>query len=107
MRLNQKEVALVRDGSHVESSIEFSPGHSLSYLLEGSPVAESVSATFNGHAIRVTIPMQQLTKWAESEQVGIETLSQAGVSLLIEKDFQCLHRNADSEPDAYPRPLIS
>ena len=107
LRLNQKEVALVRDGGHVESSIAFAPDCSLSYLLEGSPAAESTSVTFDGGAIRVTIPMQQLTQWVESDQVGIEAQSQFGVGLLIEKDFQCLHRSVDQEPDAFPRPLMS
>jgi hypothetical protein len=57
LRLTQKEVALVRDGGLVESLIEFAPGRSLVYLLEGSPNAETMSATFDGRAIRVTIPM--------------------------------------------------
>ena len=51
--------------------------------------------------------MQQLTQWVESDQVGIEAQSQFGVGLLIEKDFQCLHRSAEQEPDAFPRPLMS
>jgi hypothetical protein len=85
LRLNQKEVGVVRDGGHVESSIAFAPDCSLSYLLERSPAAESTSATFDGRAIRVTIPMQQLTEWVESDQVGIEAQSQFGVGLLIEK----------------------
>jgi hypothetical protein len=107
LRLNQKEVALVRNGSHLESSIEFAHGCLLSYLLESSPCAKSVSATFDGRAIRVTVPIRQLTEWAESDQVGIEARSQAGVDVLIEKDFQCLHRPVDQEPDAFPRPLRS
>jgi hypothetical protein len=107
LRLNQAEVALVRDGGHVESSIEFAPGCSLSYLLEGSPGAEPLSANFDGRAIRVTVPMRQLKEWAENDRVGIESLSPDGVEVLIEKDFQCLHRSVEEEPDAFPHPLRS
>jgi hypothetical protein len=107
LRLNQKEVALVREGGHVESSIEFAPGCSLSYLLESSTIAESTSTTFDGRAIRVTIPAGRMVEWTESDQVGIETRSNGGIGLLIEKDFQCLHRSDDQEPDAFPRPLTS
>ena len=107
LRLNQREVAQLSDAGRVESSIEFAPGCSLSYLLESSPVAESTSTTFDGRAIRVTIPIRQMTQWVESDRVGIETPVQSGVELLIEKDFQCLHRSADQEPDAFPRPLRS
>jgi len=107
LRLNQKEVALVRDGGHVASSIEFAPGCSLSYLLESAAGAQSVSAAFDGRTIRVAVPIRQLTEWAETDEVAIEACSQGGVGLLIEKDFQCLHRSAEQEPDAFPRPLTS
>lgn len=107
LRLNQKEVALAREGGRVESSIQFAPGCSLSYLLESSPGAEFTSATFDGRAIRVTIPVCQMADWTESDQVGIEARSDGGVRLLIEKDFQCLHRSAEQEPDAFARPPMS
>ena len=107
LRLSQKEVALVRNRGLVESVIEFAPGHSLAYLLEGSPNAETMSTTFDGRAIRVTIPMHEMTDWVESDQVGIESRSYTGVELLIEKDFKCLHRSVEQEPDAYPHPLMS
>lgn len=107
LRLTQKEVALVRNHGLVKSVIEFAPGHSLVYLLEGSPNAETMSATLDGRAIRVTIPMHQMTDWVESDRVGIEARSQTGVQLLVEKDFKCLHRSVEQEPDAYPHPLMS
>jgi hypothetical protein len=107
LRVTQKEVARVRDGGHVESVIEFAPGRSLRYVLEGSPTADTMSATFDGRAIRMTVPMHQMTDWVESDQVGIEARSNTGVELLVEKDFQCLHRSVEQEPDAYPHPLMS
>jgi hypothetical protein len=96
LRLSQKEVALVRNRGLVESLIEFAPGRSLRYVLEGSPIAETMSATFDGRAIRV-----------KSDRVGVEARSQTGIQLLVEKDFQCLHRSVEQEPDAYPHPAMS
>ena len=107
LRVTQKEVARVHNGGHVESFIEFAPGRSLIYLLESSPSAETMSATFDGRAIRVTIPMDQMTDWVESDRVGVEARSQTGVQLLVEKDFKCLHRAVEQEPDAYPHPLMT
>src|SRR5271163_752012 len=104
LRLTRKEVATLRTGP-VESRIEFAPGLSLGYLLEGSQSAEAMSATFDGRAIKVTIPAHRIAEWIESDQVGVEALSQTGVQLLVEKDFQCLHRSVEQEPDAYPHPL--
>jgi hypothetical protein len=91
----------------VESFIEFAPGCSLVYLLEGSPTAETMTANFDGRAIRVTIPIEQMTDWVESDRVGVEARSQTGVELLVEKDFKCLHRSVEQEPDAYPHPLMT
>lgn len=107
LRLTQKDVAQVRNCGLVESHIEFAPGHSLSYLLEGSPIVRTMSATFDGRVIRVTIPIHELTDWVESDQIGLETQSQTGVQLLIEKDFKCLHRPLDQEADAYPHSLMT
>ena len=107
LRLTQKEVAQLRDCGRVESFIEFAPGRALAYLLESSFHAEAVTANFDGHAIRVLVPMHVMTEWAKSDQVSILAQSQTGVKLLIEKDFQCLHKPGEQDPDAYPHPLLS
>jgi len=107
LRLTQKEVAQLRDRGCVESSIEFAPKCTLVYLLEGSFHAKAVTCDFDGQAIRVVVPTQGLTEWIQSDQVSIEAQSQAGLQLLIEKDFQCLHRSGEQDPDAYPHPAIA
>ena len=53
----------------------------------------------------VAVPMPLMKKWAEGDQVSIESPPQAGVQLLIEKDFKCLHKPDQQDPDAYPNPL--
>jgi hypothetical protein len=107
LRLTQKEIAQLRNRNRVESLIEFAPGRTLVYLLKGSSHVTAVTANFDGHAIRVTVPMQVLAEWIESDEVSIEGQSQAGVKLLIEKDFQCLHKAGEQDPDAYPHPLMT
>ena len=107
LRLTQKEVAQLRDRGRVESFIEFAPGCALVYLLEGSFHARSVTANFDGQGIRVTVPTHVMTEWAESDRVSIETTSPAGVQLLIDKDFQCLHKSGEQDPGVYPHPFMS
>ena len=107
LRLTQKEVAELREWGSVESHIEFSPGQDLVYLLEGSHHAHSLSVIFDGRVIRVAVPTYVITEWAESDQVSIEATSQAGVHLLIEKDFQCVHSRGEQDRDAYAHPLFS
>jgi hypothetical protein len=96
LRLTQKEVAHLRDRGRVESSVEFSPGQALVYRLEGSLQAKSVDASFDGQTIGVS-----------GDQVSIEAPSSAGLHLLIEKDFQCLHGRGEQDRDAFSRPLLA
>jgi len=107
LRVTQREVAELRDRGRVGSQVEFSPGQALIYLLEGSRHAKSVTAAFDGQAIRVTVPTHVMKEWADGDQVSIETPSQAGLHLLIEKDFQCLHARGEHNRDAYAHPLTS
>jgi len=107
LRLTRKEVAQLHDSGRVESCIEFAPGQALAYAVEGSPQAVFITARFDGRAIRVTVPAPLMTQWAEGDRVSIEGPSQASVQLLIEKDFQCLHKPGQPDPDAYPNPLAS
>jgi len=106
LRVTRKEIAELRDRSSVESSMEFGPGRTLTYLLEGSLQAQTVTADFDGGTIRVKVPMRMMTAWIESDQVSIQSPSPAGAELLIEKDFQCLHKSDKQDPDAYPHPLL-
>jgi hypothetical protein len=105
LRLTRKEVAQLHDCGRVESSIEFAPGRTLAYALEGSAHATAVTVNFDGRSILVTVPAPLMTEWAEGDQVSIEGPPQSAVQLLIEKDFQCLHKPGHQDPDAYPNPL--
>jgi hypothetical protein len=107
LRLSQKDVSQLRDRGHVESCIEFAQECRLVYLLEVSFRAPAVTASLVGDTVRVTAPTHVIANWAESEQVSIEATSPAGPHLLIEKDFQCLHKSDQQDVDAYPHPLMS
>jgi hypothetical protein len=107
LRLSQKDVSQLRDLGHIESCVEFSPACRLTYLLEVSFRAHAITANLDGDTVRVTAPTHVIANWAESEQVSIETTSATGLHLLIEKDFQCLHKPDQQDVDAYPHPLMS
>jgi len=104
LRVTQRDVAQLYSSGRVESSIELSPGRPLRYVLQRSPDAATVAAGFDGGLVHVSIPARVMAEWAGSDQVGIESKSQTGVELLIEKDFQCLHRPAEPDPGAYAGP---
>lgn len=106
LRVTQKEVAQLCDRGLVESFIELAP-QPLLYSLESSLDVTDVAASFDGHIIHVTVPANVVAEWARTDQVSIEGGAQTGVQLLIEKDFQCLHKSGEGDPDAYPHPLVS
>jgi hypothetical protein len=60
-------------------------------------------------SIRVRLPLDMAEEWTGSDRISL-SLSRArdsGLSLLIEKDFQCLHheeRNPADDADAFPNP---
>jgi hypothetical protein len=109
LRLTQKEVAQFRRSGRVEATVYFAPGRMLSYSMESLPDTAEVSADLDDNAIRVLIPASVAAQWTDSNEVGIQASRPIReglqLELLIEKDFQCLHRTGEEEPDAYPNPL--
>ena len=111
LRLTQKEVAQFRRSGRVDAAVYFAPGRMLSYSIESLPNAAEVSADFDDRAIRVAIPTGVAIQWTDSNEIGIQASQATGdglrLELLIEKDFQCLHRTAEQDADAYPNPLAA
>src|ERR1700722_15480682 len=105
LRLSQSEVARLGEVGRVEDSVEFSPGSELLYAIE-TGVIESVNAMFDNRSIRVIVPTPIAKEWIESDQTGIEA-STSTLRLLIEKDFQCLHREPEPGEDSFPNPLAN
>ncbi|MGD1090794.1 MAG: hypothetical protein ABSB35_02250 [Bryobacteraceae bacterium] len=102
LRLSQSEVARLAEGGQVEEAVTFAPGQVLSYALEAGSSAD-VTATLRDNRIRVTIPADRATSWAESDETGIQS-SKGTLRILIEKDFQCAHPQGEEDADAFPNP---
>ena len=104
-RLTQNEVKrLVTDGL-VESAIRFPTGRELCFCVASLPSGAAVSVDYLDDSIFVSLPNAVVCQWAGSGQVSIEGPRNSGVEILIEKDFQCLHKPSERDPDAYPNPL--
>jgi hypothetical protein len=82
-------------------------GCSLAYSLEASIHARHVAAEFDGHRIWVILPEDVMRSWTEGNDIRIDARSNSGPDVLVEKDFQCLHKRAEENPGAYPHPLAS
>ena len=109
LRLTRPEVARLATHGRVESTMHLTPEHALRTALCTAEV-EQLQASLDTATLTVTLPTHWVEGWPDDERVGFAGTQDAGegrtLSLLIEKDFQCLHREAE-EPDAFPNPLAA
>ena len=100
-RLTRKEVDLLHQDGRVEATVDFAPGRALRYVVEAVPHLSELRARFEDTTISVNLPQTAADAWAKSSQV---TIAGGGedLGILIEKDFQCLHKPGDR--DAGPPP---
>jgi len=108
LRLNQAEVGHLSKTGYVESTTEFGPGSSLSYILETSTKTLALQVVLQNGDIRVRVPVADAQDWITTERVEIAGEQQLDtgkkLSILIEKDFQCIHKE-HKDPGAFPNPL--
>ena len=112
LRLKRPEIDTLQAHGRVEASVDFGPAGRLVYALEVSG-AERLGVRYAPGEIVVAVPAAQAARWAGSEEeVGMEAthaLPDGGtLSLLVEKDFQCLHRPlTEADRDAFYNPKAS
>ena len=111
IRLTQGEVRSLADGQRIEQTTEFSPSSRLITRVETSTNRDRLTAVFDDSRLTIRLPFDQVCSWAKTDQVGIEADQPIGggrsLHLLIEKDFDCLHPQADENIDTFPNPKRS
>lgn len=105
LRLSQSEVAQLKDTGHVENCVTFAPGRTLTYSIESAPVAQ-VTAAFEGNRVSVVLPGAKARQWIDGDEAGIEGRN-ATLQIVVEKDYQCLHRSSEEDADGFPNPLAN
>ncbi len=108
LRLSQTEVRQVEETGLCMGETPFLGGNKLRYTLQADSNEENIFATFERQSLTVFVPADMAQNWAKTDLVGLEA-SQAvdrggALHILIEKDFQCLHRDGEEEKDNYPHP---
>lgn len=108
LRLTQTEVRVLAGGGVVEMSTRFAPGQRLVCALVPSLGAQTSSASLRDGRLEVLVPSDRVRSWARSEEVSLSAEQPTGpeslLSILIEKDFQCLSHRGEDDADAYPHP---
>jgi hypothetical protein len=107
LRLNRSDVEQFRTSGVCAESLRFDSNSQLTYTLETSSQLTAMEVRYLQDCIRVLLPLDMAEEWAGSDRISLSLSRAGGTSLLIEKDFQCLHRdetNSVEDADAFPNP---
>jgi hypothetical protein len=68
-----------------------------------------MAATFRNGEVEVSVPEPMAHNWTNSDVVSLRSGQPGqpgeGLEIIVEKDFQCLHKGEEAkDPDAYPNP---
>lgn len=110
LRLNRSEIEQLEKAGICAEALRFGPGSQLTYTLEMSSRLTVMEVQYRQDCIRILLPLDVARKWVNSNQVSLSLHREDdnGPSLLIEKDFRCLHsdeRNPSDDADTFPNPL--
>lgn len=109
LRLTRPEVARLRQDGLVRGKVSFVGSNAFEYILEASPATVKPEAHISSNVLTVRIPVADIERWADSEQVSIasEQMLDGGeqLQILVEKDFACLEpRPGEDEAEMFPHP---
>ena len=108
LRLSRSEVELCASQGYLRSSLDFGAMGRFDYSLETSEDF-TFRCAYGSDGILVTVPRNVLNDWASSDRVEISSTikvsEEATLQLLVEKDFQCLHKDEVDNSDSFPNPL--
>ena len=110
LRLSCIDVDQLQETGICAESLQFGTGSQLAYTLETSSQFTVMEAQYRQDRIRILLPLDIARKWACSDQISLslDPAVGGGPSLLIEKDFRCLHsdeRRPSDDADSFPNPL--
>lgn len=105
IRVNQAELKIFEKEGLLETTTQFDQGI-LVYALVLSDKTVEVRSHFDGQKVEVIVPELIAKKWFEPTEIGFENSTQDSMKILVEKDFQCLHKRPnEDETDSFPNPL--
>lgn len=112
LRLTQPEVHRIGQYEAVRETMYMGRTNpSFAYTLTIHADDRPLRVTYQRNEISVSLPAAIAEQWATSQQVGIEEHlaleDERTLHVLIEKDFQCLHRDEAEEPYQFPNPAAN
>lgn len=107
LRLSKTDLLLLEKNEPVKDAVNFGPTQ-LYYSLVPSVAHKMLWAKFESNNIVIFIPMDFSQVWNNNDIVSTEfeqKLSDGGsLSILVEKDFQCLDKTSEDQSDFFLNP---
>jgi hypothetical protein len=110
MRLSRSEVVAANETGVVEGKTRFPDGSLFTFALEALEGASEPAAAYESGRLAVRIPTAEISAWATDETAvsltGELDLPGGGpLTLLVEKDFECLApRAGEDQSDLFTNP---
>jgi|ERR1051326_87174 hypothetical protein len=110
LRLSRSEVANFDATGHIEDLVDFGTIGKFTY---GMTIVEdsTVTSSYNSSGLQVKVPRSLAQDWTKTDRIEISAEQPVGagktLQILIEKDFQCIHKPSAGDHDAYPNPLAA
>jgi hypothetical protein len=111
LRLTQSEVEEIGKGIAVCQTLNLYANKELNFGYSLIPLSKSevINAQYTSNKLVITVPKSLATTWAGTDQVTLRHVqdkdTKSEVLILIEKDFQCLHKRPDEdESNNFPNP---
>ena len=108
-RLSQGDLAELMEKGWIEERLQFGPleEQQFVYSLESVERSEQMAALYHSGRLTVLVPGDWTDGWAESDREGFEGTytSRDGqhITLLVEKDLECRHKDTPEGANAFPR----
>ncbi|MDN3690537.1 DUF7009 family protein [Cyclobacterium jeungdonense] len=109
LRLSQSEVDQIALGRPIYEELNLGEKQVLQYALIPDQTLDSILARFSDQKLEIFVPLTLSTTWAKTDEVSLNQTQNEGTLqetlILIEKDFQCLHKRPnEDESDNFPNP---
>ncbi|MCV9386933.1 DUF7009 family protein [Reichenbachiella ulvae] len=104
LRVSQSEVDQFEQTGKVSGRTDFG-NQSLVYTLAIKEGISKIDSSFENNEIIIFVPTSEAKAWLNPENVGFRNEEGSDLKILVEKDFQCLHKRPDEdESDSFPNP---
>lgn len=106
-RLDKQDIAALQQTGKIDADTIIG-AQKLHFCVKAKDIANA-SVKLEAFGLHLSLPLQQVRQWAETDQVGIEQElpNQDGsvLKILVEKDFKCLTERNEDESQAFDNPL--